>query len=527
MLLLRLRAACLAKVEQCEVEAMVSNTTTMNACGQLARHAAHIIDIMLSDDSFFDYCEYHGPHGLEALAGSSNFYRAHFPSISDKRINRNRSNAMSAMTKLQVNKVGKESDILDSLDLLNLSKLLDGHCSNLNSVVTNLRLSRSSSSEGNLKPKQRELVENTLSGIINCPTYVELIYNLNVKRGPSINSIDVPASDNTEAENRPEKKSAYSKQQLLLKFPESLSSLLCDIDFLDDAIQIRKAVRKENRVRLKGESTSIEADMCPDQAFADYLDLDTNQQNEKDANEKDASDGNVPISSTVQKHKKRRREVDTIIEIQQEEAVRVDRTENIFLDDISMSTGPGRNALSLLLKSDGDEDLNDIPTDVFAQDDDLSIATGAGQNALYSLLSMAEGNTYNSDQFEDEPSEDDDDNKSNKSYPKSQSLNTAALEVNDDTSVISGIGRRSLHFLLTGQEDECAASQRVKAGKRNAHKKSSKHSVRATSSKTQPVQCILADAPIEHDDEDQLADDDAGRNALSTLLSSIKTIEYI
>jgi hypothetical protein len=266
--------------------------------------------------------------------------------------------------------------------------------------------------------------------------------------------------------------------------------------------------------------------MCPDQAFADYLDLDTNQQNEKDA-----SDGNVPISSTVQKRNKRRREVDTIIEIQQEEAVRVDRTENIFLDDISISTGPGKNALSLLLKTNGNEDLNDdIPTDVFAQDDDLSIATGAGQNALYSLLSMAEGNTYNSDQFEDEPSEDDDDNKSNKSYPKSQSLNTAALEVNDDTSVISGIGRRSLHFLLTGQEDECAASQRAKAGKRNAHKKSSKHSVHATSFKTQPVQleeCILADAPIEHDDEDQLADDDAGRNALSTLLSSIKTIEYI
>jgi hypothetical protein len=39
--------------------------------------------------------------------------------------------------------------------------------------------------------------------------------------------------------------------------------------------------------------------------------------------------------------------------------------------------------------------------------------------------------------------------------------------------------------------------------------------------------CILADAPIEHDDEDQLADEDAGRNALSTLLSSITTIEYI
>ena len=537
MLLLRLRAACLARVEKCEVEGMVGNTA-MNACDRLARHAAHIIDIMLSDDSFFDYCEYHGPHGLEALAGSSNFYRAHFPSNSDKRISKNRSKAMSAMTMLQMNMVGKESDILDSLDLLNLSKLVDSHCSNLNSVVTNLHISRSTS-QSNLKPKQRELVENTLSGIINRPSYVELINNLIVKRGPSSNSIEVPAADKTESKVLHEEKSVHSKQQLCLKFPESLSSsLLCDIDFLDDAIQIRKSVIKENLVRLKGESTSIEADMRHDQAFVDYLDLDTNQQIEKAD-----SDGNVSNSSTVQKRKKPRREIDTIREIQKEE-LRVDRTENITLDDISISTGPGKNALlSLLFKSNGNEDLDDddIPTDVFAQDDDSSIATGAGQNALYSLLSMAGGNTYNSDQFEDEPSEDDDDNNNNininNSYPKSQSLKTALLEVNDDASVTSGIGRRSLHFLLTGQEDECAASQRAKAGTRNGHTKSLKHmnmpflpSVHATSSKPQPVQleeCLFADAPIEHDDEHQLADENAGRNTLSALLSSIETIEYI
>lgn len=530
-LILRLRAACLARAEHCQVEAMVSKST-MNACCRLARHAAHIIDIMLSDDSFFDYCEYHGPHGLEALAGSSNFYRAHFPSNSDKRINKNRSKAMSAMTKLQVKMVGKESDIIDSLDLLNLSKLVDSHCSNLDSVVTNLRLSRSTSKD-KLKPKQRDLVENTLSGIINGPTYVELINNLNVKRGPILNSIDASATDKIEAKDLPKKKAVHSKHQLLLKFPEILSSLLCDIDVLDDAIQTRKTIMKENRVRLKGESTSIDADMCPDQDFVDYMDLDINQQKEKTA-----SDGNVSNSSTVQKRKKPRREVDTILKIQQER-VRVDRMENINLDDISISTGPGKNALlSLLLKSNGNEDDldDDIPTDVFAQDDDLSIGTGAGQNVLYSLLSMAVGNTYNSDQFEDEPSEDDDDNNSNNSYPKLQSLNSAALEVNDDASVTSGIGMRSLHFLLTGQEDECAASKRAKAGKRK--KKSLKHikhmpslpTVHTSSSKPHPVQleeCVLADTPMEYEDDHQLADDDAGRNALSALLLSIETIEYV
>jgi hypothetical protein len=109
--------------------------------------------------------------------------------------------------------------------------------------------------------------------------------------------------------------------------------------------------------------------MRHDQAFVDYLDLDTNQQIEKAD-----SDGNVSNSSTVQKRKKPRREIDTIREIQQEE-LRVDRTENITLDDISISTGPGKNALlSLLFKSNGNEDLDDddIPTDVFAQDDDSS-----------------------------------------------------------------------------------------------------------------------------------------------------------
>jgi hypothetical protein len=50
-----------------------------------------------------------------------------------------------------------------------------------------------------------------------------------------------------------------------------------------------------------------------------------------------------------------------------------------MLDDVSIATGAGKNALlSLLSTSKVNDDVGDKPTDVLAQDDDFSIAAGAG-----------------------------------------------------------------------------------------------------------------------------------------------------
>lgn len=546
ILLLRLRDACLAQVEQCGVDAMAgctmtdADTAAWNGecedscrrcyCG-LARDAAHIIDTMLFDDSFFDYCEYHGPHGLEGLCGSPNFYRANFASTSKKKTNGPKNNIKAvtttdplAMTKFELNTIGTDDGILDSLDLQKLSKMVDSHCSNLSSVMTNLRMSRSN----NLQPKQMEQVLDTLSGIVNRPTYVELVDKLNVEEAPSSNSSNLSGAI-SEAMPPP------VVQPLFLKFPENFSPW-CDIDFMDDAIKIREAVVKENRVRLKGETIILEPEVHPELDCLDCLIPIATQRDEMSIGD------DAPPSTVVQQRKKRRSDHDKFFELQQE-GTRDDGTSNNTLDEVSIATGPGKNALiSLLSISKGIENGDNIPTDIFAHEDDSSIATGAGQNALLSLLSMA-GGTYDSDQLEDEssPSEDDE------SYPQSlgSSVNHAApLALNDDSaSVTSGIGKRALHFLLTGQADNCL-SQTVKnrAPKKAPHRKLRQKSlkkailpplpaVKATQrkaiSKKRVEDGIFPKGYNEDassDDECSIATDDAGRNALATLLSNTESV---
>ena len=92
-----------------------------------------------------------------------------------------------------------------------------------------------------------------------------------------------------------------------------------------------------------------------------------------------------------------------------------------MLDDVSIATGAGKNALlSLLPTSKVNDDVGNIPTDVLAQDDNFSIATGVGQKALLSLLTMA-GGTCNSDHLQDKSSQSED---NDELQPDSHALKT-------------------------------------------------------------------------------------------------------
>ena len=579
-LLLRLRGACLARAERCGVDATtmaMANATDDDDddaaddgngggrcdddppphrrcyCG-LARDAAHVIDAMLCDDSFFDYCEYHGPQGLEGLAGSPNFYRAHFANNNNNNNNNNapprkrKSNvpskdavaaaiatAPSAMTKSELNAIGHGDGILDSLDLRNLCAVVESHCSNLDSVVSKLRMCRST--DDILRPKQRELVENTLRGIANRPAYVELVDELNTDKASISISTDVVSGAASEANPPPEAQPTDTKQVLLLKFPENFSPF-GDIDFTDEFIAIKEAVAKENRARSKGGSIFVDVDMNvmhPELACFDCL------------NENTMDDDDLR-SAAVQRRKKRRREPDTFFELHQE-GIRDDGTSNNTLDEVSIVTGQGKNALlSLLSMSKGNEDYDDIPTDIFGQDDDVSIATGAGKNALLSLLSMA-GGACDSDHLDDEfsPSDDDD------AEPRSMGsyLNSATqLTLNDDASVTSGIGKRALQFLLSGQADDRKVKSRPtkKAPSRKSRSRVSKVNAQQKSVKkkkmpplpsmkaTQPKainEKRLEDGTCSEDDEDASSygefsvatEEDAGRKALAALLSNTETVE--
>jgi hypothetical protein len=109
LLLLRLRELCLAHVGQCGLDAITNseaerNSTCNNSteswrchCG-IARDAAYIIDKMLGTNAFFEYCEYHGPHSLEGLAGSPTFYKAYFASSSKKKPKRSRKDVTAVTT---------------------------------------------------------------------------------------------------------------------------------------------------------------------------------------------------------------------------------------------------------------------------------------------------------------------------------------------------------------------------------------------------------------------------------------------
>ncbi|KAL3822852.1 hypothetical protein ACHAXA_006216 [Cyclostephanos tholiformis] len=540
-LLLRLRDTCLARVEQCGVDFMMASLSTMTNdadavgngrcedlrrrrcyCGQ-ARDAAHIIDIMLADDSFFDYCEYHGPHGLEGLCGSPNFYKAHFASIpKNKDTNGPKKNIMTAtvpvasgMTKIELNTIGNEDLMLESLDLQNLSKMVESHCSNLNSVITNLRMSRFT--DGILQPKQRELVENTLRGIVSRPTYVELIDKLNVEKASSSDSCDASPS-RSEAKSPPELQPAESNQKLLLKFPEIFSPF-CEIDFTSEAMLIRKAVAKEKKAHLKGGSIIVDAEI----QHRDCLVPAENQQDE------DSIDDDAPPLTTVQQRKKRRRELDDLSELHQEE-MSDDGKSNYSVNDVSIATGPGKKSLlSLLSIPEGNEDEDDKPTDIFAQEDDFSIATGAGRNALLSLLSMAES-TFDSDHIDDESLPIEDEESDLRSLESS--LNSAAISaLNDDASVTCGMGKRALQFLLAGHADDRPLQPAKSRAKKKAPE-NTKRTVRQKLVKKKERKARLDDGIFAEDNEDTLSNgefsvltEDAGRNALAALLSNTETAE--
>ena len=507
LLLLRLRDICLTRVEQCDFNKMKSigtardtvtaetenvlnndNETWQCNCG-IARDAAHVIDKMVFDDTFFDYCEYHGPHSLEGLAGQSNFYRAHFVNAPKKRTEQNRTSVPVVLTESKLNEMangnGTDDDcLLDS----QLSALIEEHQSNLSSIMTQLQKSRLAGG-GDLQPKQRELVENTLSDIINPSKSILLTKSAE----------DSVSSQKTgEAKSSPE---AKSKQVSFLKFQEIFSSDLCNqirgslLDFKEEAEMIRKAVIKQNKARMRGEQVVIDLD--------DDLASIATEPNRRSSEM--SKDENI-ASPSIDDHKRGKKR--------------------------SRVTG-------------NDESLE--------KDDELSIATGAGRNALLSLLSMVEGNGdryesstgypvhdfsdalsmggNKSEHLEDDALSSEEDNSDLRSFASMLAPN------NDDASIVSGMGARALQFLLS-QTDEKQVTQPVD---KNRAKKASRTKGQVPRSNAKTKYCKSdnkekflnasansTDGKSSSDEEFSIASEEgAGTNALAALLSTVNDVEHL
>ena len=485
MLLLQLRELCLVQMEQCDISSkkmdtnssVESDTTNTWKCNcSLARDAVYILDIVLSsndDNDFFEYCEYHGPHSLEGLAGSSNFYRAYFSN--NQKSTEASTNVLDSITatvpahlcnESEMNEMINNND--DTLDMQSLSQLVKGHQSNLATVMSELHKSRLTKDD-ELQPKQRELVENTLNGI-NIPNE-PLQFLANDKS--AANDAKCPES----LAPPKTKRESVSNHVSFLQFPETFSTTLCNeirgslTDFRNDFDAIRKDVIKNKRkdeVRMN------------QQLVIDYGD---------------------DFASIGESEPVKRRQSDIANE-SEDEASKLGRKRQRL--------GDSNNELDL-----EEEDVE--------RDDDLSIATGGGRNALYSLLSMVEGNGGGGGS---DGSNDEDDSigteaghiEEDKTVPPSNGRShiqpMTSIDDDDDASVVSGMGTRALQFLLSHQSPK-------KLNKKHPKK------IRAKSSRKAPTieekneddnESLVGDDASDSDEDISVA---AGTNALATLLAHV------
>lgn len=380
-LLLQLRDVCKAHVSLCNVDGVQRNDSILsNRCNcSLAGDAAHIIDKMLTNESTFDYCEYHGPCSLEGLAGSANFYKAHFATKEKGRMISD-TTTTTTLSKPMLDSMGKDEN-LASLDLEGLLSLVQTHRSNLKSVSTQLHASRQHNND--LKPKQRELVECTLRGIFDTtPRYADMKSSFELEKQSDEEVVADEAQPKDPLVQLGQAKSSVIATGYPFIFPKAFSAALCDNirgalpDFKDIVESIRKKVISENKGKMNGDQ---EGDAHPQLTtamhqgldFASFWDIGEDQ----------------PMDESVQ-----------------------------IKDDASVATGAGRNALETLLRMVGgntntshkrpkahprnkrkhlpqmdNEEYVEESDESISSSDDASGISGVGKNAIDFLLSQVNG----------------------------------------------------------------------------------------------------------------------------------------
>jgi len=380
LLLLQLSDVCKAILAQ---SCLDNNDSSRHF--SIAQDASYIIDKMLFTDNFFSYCEYHGPCGLEGLAGNPHFYKEHF--VKQKKLpKKGKSNksktvtghiATSQLTRDKLEKM--KHDEHEILNISVLSNAINKHKSNLQKVTAQLQKCRLPG--GDLQPKQRELVENTLSGVINSQqAYLSLDAELNGEQ--TLDTLEAPGDGDKDAvADVPEVKESDRNDVLPLVFPESFSSELrgniCAAlaDFRHEVAAIRNSVIDEIRARNTPK---------------DNLVIDTS--NAVVVGAKGDKNGGQSLSDIL-----------AFFDVQSETSDALEVNDEIDTEDeMSMATGAGKNALETLLKmAENKMDTGQLDDDSASSDDskgvgdapidDNSVATGSGLKALQNLLSQTTG----------------------------------------------------------------------------------------------------------------------------------------
>ena len=418
----------------------------------MAQDASYIIDKMLFTDNFFIYCEYHGPCGLEGLAGNPHFYKEHFvkqkkKSKKGKSSKNGISTGLLASSQLRQDKLEKMKNDEHLTEILNVSVLSDAinkHKLNLQNITAQLQKSRLPG--GDLQPKQREVVENTLSGVINShQAYLSMTTELNGKYTMEASG-DGIYNDVTNV--LPEAKVSDQNEGLPLVFPEPFSSELRGnirealADFSNEVAIIRNSVMDE-----------IRASNTPKDAFV----IDTS--NSIVVGGQGDRSGGQTISDIL-----------AFFDVQSETSDALEVNDKVDMEDeISLATGAGKNTLETLLKmaqnkmdtgqlDDDSASSEDSKSVTGTEIDDNSVATSSGINALQNLLSQTTGGSAK--QLSKRPA------KSAKSKglsssgrPNRQKAKRATKKTNveDDISVATGAGKNALSSLLKMAEDDVAS----------------------------------------------------------------------
>eukprot|EP00956_Cyclotella_meneghiniana_P013162 scaffold18839_cov61-Cyclotella_meneghiniana.AAC.8 len=545
----------------------------------LAVDGIHVIDRMMHDDAFFTYCEYHGPVGLEGLAGNPNFYNAYYGRLNDGEmkkktmIRKSRANnkqrhrqdeddvqavstaeqesqttSLRVLNSDELQSIRNTCDMADSLHYVSsLSSRLDRYKTNLYTIHTELctnrrnehnisnhhqrQLQQNHGNNNNLKPRQRELVETTIreiwidgveqSGNVSKPSYLDMINKPSTMETNEFQGVEEQSELHSPAALHPQNQLSELEFQHPITLPPTFSNTLCSniretlLDFNDIVDSVRQSILKDrNNITSMKTSQSMNATKTEtDGKSIDHL---------------STSDAATTTSSTKRDY---------------------DQTSTILYDGVSVSTGAGKKALSELLSTSKHNIENEQPLDDFwnLQDDqisyeaesvaadvtktmsdevdELSVSVGPGKHALSALLSFS---VYDDRSMPQQHKKQNKKQKTTTNSKQKPPTNISSNIYSDDSSFSNSVtdaGRHALQSLLGLASESAKLPKQSSTGKKvkkTSNKSSSAPTKKSTSSKKKQVsttkQKTVTTKKVGEDSSISDASTGAGRQALNSLL---------
>lgn len=521
------------------------NDPTATSCCNLAKDLIQIMDRMLSDDAFFSYCEYHGPVGLEGLAGNPVFYMAHYGLEGGMSV-RAKKKAKRQVKTGPVKKCGAtnilsqeqlQSTICQDenlTDVTGLSLLLEKHRSNLQSIQTELRASRHKHQYkqhefSDLKPRQRELVEKTLSEVLSngvgCNTktsYVDMVRVLSGSEKPSSISCHKKSPDKSlvaEMQVKTKVPNHYASDQGLavppsdnaipVTLPSSISSwfvnamreALSDFDSIVESVRLN-VLKERNEAIAKTTEQRVNVEF--DATLVDFSALDA-------------------AHTAIQPN--------------------VHNQSSSMCDEISVTTGAGRKALNALLSAstigkqqqkkshvldefwnlqaeqllEAEHATGDDNSLLSDEIDEFSVSTGAGKNAILKLLALSE---YSDAVQPEERKKQTKRRLPSMKYSSNDNVSSEDSSVSDSSTEVGKLALQSLLSMATANDKPSPSRTTRSTGGSNAK-------TPTTTSKPSPVKRKRAGTPKQKAEPRSGDEDDAsqatggGKRALAELLASI------